>query len=133
MRARTLFIAVALPASAALAGTCYVVQPMGGGRAMSAAPAVSAERLRAHVRALSEEFVPRDYAHPQNLNRAAAYIRDELQRGGGRVSVQNFDVRGTTYRNVIASFGPEEGERIVVGTHYDAAGPVPRPPHPRCA
>ena len=125
MRARSLFIAVALPASAALSGTCYVVQPTAGGRAMSAAPAVSAARLEAHVRALSEEFVPRDYTHPQNLNRAAAYIRDELQRAGGRVSVQDFGVRGTTYRNVVASFGPEEGERIVVGAHYDAAGPYP--------
>jgi hypothetical protein len=125
MRARTLFLAVALPASAALASTCYVVQPVGGGRAMSTAPAVSAERLEAHVRALSEEFVPRDYTHPQNLNRAAAYIRDELERAGGRVFIQDFGVRGITYRNVVASFGPEEGERIVVGAHYDAAGPYP--------
>ena len=124
MRARSLFIAAALMAAAALAGIGYVVQPVGG-RAVSTALAVSAERLQAHVRALSEEFVPRDYTHPQNLNRAAAYIRDELQRAGARVSVQDFGVRGVTYRNVVASFGPEEGERIVVGAHYDAAGPYP--------
>lgn len=92
---------------------------------MKGAPAVSAERLEAHVRALSEEFVPRDHAHPHNMNRAAAYIFAELKEAGGRVSVQDFEVRGTTYRNVVASFGPEEGARIVVGAHYDAAGPFP--------
>jgi hypothetical protein len=118
-------VAFTLTVLAGVAGTCYVLQPVGGGRAVSAAPAVSAERLRAHVRALSEEFVPRDHSNPQNLNRAAAYIRDELRRAGGRVSVQDFEVRGATYRNVVASFGPERGERIVVGAHYDAAGPYP--------
>jgi Zn-dependent M28 family amino/carboxypeptidase len=34
--------------------------------------------------------------------------------------VNNFD-----YHNVIASFGPEKGERIIVGAHYDTAGALP--------
>jgi Zn-dependent M28 family amino/carboxypeptidase len=88
------------------------------------AAAVDPARLEAHVRALAG-FAPRDEGHPENLDRAAAYVRQELQRAGGRVEDQTFEVSGETYRNVIARFGPESRERIVVGAHYDAAGPYP--------
>jgi hypothetical protein len=90
-----------------------------------AAAGVDPARLEAHVRALAETFVPRDAAHPENLDRAAAYIRRELAAAGGRVEDQQFQAGGATYRNVIARFGPGTRERIVVGAHYDAAGPYP--------
>ncbi|HEV2854397.1 MAG TPA: M28 family peptidase [Thermoanaerobaculia bacterium] len=86
---------------------------------------VDPARLEAHVRALAEDFIPRDEDHPENLDQAAAYIRRQLEQAGGRVEDQAFDVAGNTYRNVIARFGPETRERIVVGAHYDAAGPYP--------
>ncbi|HKI00626.1 MAG TPA: M28 family peptidase [Thermoanaerobaculia bacterium] len=85
---------------------------------------VDPARLEAHVRALAG-FAPRDESHPENLDRAAAYIRQELRRAGGRVEDQTFETAGETYRNVVARFGPETGERLVVGAHYDAAGPYP--------
>jgi Zn-dependent M28 family amino/carboxypeptidase len=86
---------------------------------------VSPARLEAHVRALAERFRPRDYLHPRNLDGAAAYVREEFERAGGRVSEQPYAAEGRTYRNVIAAFGPDTGERVVVGAHYDAAGPYP--------
>jgi Zn-dependent M28 family amino/carboxypeptidase len=92
---------------------------------VEAIPAVDPARLEAHVRRLSETFVPRDEEHPENLDRAAAYIRKELEAAGGRMEVQPFEVCGKAYQNVIARFGPETRERIVVGAHYDAAGPYP--------
>ena len=70
-------------------------------------------------------FSPRNETHPENLDRAAAWIRRELEDAGGRVEDQPFKARGAVYRNAIAHFGPERGERIVVGAHYDAAGPYP--------
>lgn len=89
------------------------------------APAVEPARLEAHVRMLSGTLSPRDAAHPQGIEAAAAYVRAEFERAGGEVSEQRYDVAGTTYRNVIAAFGPAGGERVVVGAHYDAAGPLP--------
>jgi Zn-dependent M28 family amino/carboxypeptidase len=86
---------------------------------------VEPERLKAHVRALSETFHPRDYTHPENLDRAAGYLADHLKRAGGQVELQPFRVDGKEYRNVIAHFGPETPERIVIGAHYDTAGPLP--------
>ena len=88
-------------------------------------PLVSPARLQTHVRMLSETFFPRDAAHPENLDRAAAYIHEEFTQANGRVSEQAFTVAGRTYRNVIAWFGPDTRERIVVGAHYDTAGPQP--------
>jgi Zn-dependent M28 family amino/carboxypeptidase len=57
--------------------------------------------------------------------RAAEYIRTEFQRAGARVFDQAYQVEGKTYRNVIAQLGPETNDRIIVGAHYDAAGPYP--------
>jgi Zn-dependent M28 family amino/carboxypeptidase len=85
----------------------------------------AAERLRQHVRMLSEFLCPRDAAHPENLERAARYIREQFAATGARVSDQPVRAGDHTYRNVIASFGPEQGERVVVGAHYDAFSRFP--------
>ena len=83
--------------------------------------------LRAHVHALSTTFRPRDADHPENLDRAAAFIAGEFRRRGARVFEQPFEARGKRYRNVIARFGPEASPLpvTVVGAHYDAFGELP--------
>jgi hypothetical protein len=86
---------------------------------------VDPARLEAHVRKLSVEFSPRDIGHLENLDRAAAYIAGELTQAGGAVSEQGYRVEGNSYRNIIARFGPDTSERIVVGAHYDAFGGLP--------
>ena len=43
----------------------------------------------------------------------------------GRVEMQRFTQDGKEYKNVICSFGPEAGERIIVGAHYDVYGDQP--------
>lgn len=103
----------------------YVTQPLI--RIVNFPSPVSADpaRLETHVRALSESFVPRNEAHPENLDRCAAYIRREFESAHARVSEQPFTVAGKTYRNVIARFGPDTKETVVVGAHYDTAGPLP--------
>jgi len=81
--------------------------------------------LKAHVQMLSVDLSPRDERHIENLDRTAEYIKGEFRRFATTVSEQPFRVEGRSFRNVIATFGPEAGERIVVGAHYDAAGPFP--------
>jgi Zn-dependent M28 family amino/carboxypeptidase len=103
----------------------YVTQPLIGRANISAPMSVDPKRLETHVRTLSESFVPRDESHPENLDRCAAYIRREFESANARVSEQPFTVQGKTYRNVIAHFGPETKEVVVVGAHYDTAGPLP--------
>src|SRR5262249_46603832 len=75
---------------------------------------VDPARLETDVRVLSQQLLPRDQTHPDNLDRAAAYIRARMAETGGRLSEQPFTISGNTYRNVICSFGPESNERIIV-------------------
>jgi hypothetical protein len=83
------------------------------------------ERLRSSVEMLATTLQPRDFDHPGGLDRAAAYIAAELREAGGRVHEQPFEVQGRTYKNVVALFGPETTERVVVGAHYDTEGARP--------
>lgn len=87
--------------------------------------AVEPDRLRAHVETLAIKFAPRDYLSVRNLDKCAAYIGDEFRIAGGFVTQQVFEVKRKTYRNVIAEFGPDTPERIVVGAHYDSCGDTP--------
>jgi peptidase M28-like protein len=103
----------------------YATQPLIRTANIPSKVSVDPARLEAHVRALSESFIPRNEVHPENLDRCAAYIRREFESVQARVSEQPFTVYGRTYRNVIAQFGPETKEVVVVGAHYDAAGPFP--------
>ncbi|MCI0670119.1 MAG: M28 family peptidase [Myxococcaceae bacterium] len=109
-------------------GTVWTVwtvkQPLSAEPGCTPGP-VTAERLRVDVRTLSEELVPRDAAHPEGMARAADFVAMRLRETGGRVREEELRVHGARYRNVVATFGPESGQRVVVGAHYDTDGPLP--------
>lgn len=92
---------------------------------MRAIPYASRDRadattLRKHVIALTR--VPRSADHPDGLDAAARYIEQHFRATGARVELQEFDARKRRYRNVIARFGPSDGQLMIVGAHYDAFG-----------
>jgi len=103
----------------------WMTQPLLSRAKPSVERTVDPARLEAHVRKLSIELGPRDENHTENLDRVAAYIKNEFSQATALVSEQSYRVLGKSYRNVIAQFGPETPERIVVGAHYDSAGPLP--------
>ena len=108
-------------------GTCgavLVTQPLLTPQRGEPAIPVDAGHLETHVRYLSEACLPRDWRGP-GLAMAADYIAASFQASGGRVSRQAFAVRGRASANVIGTFGPEDGPRIIVGAHYDAHGELP--------
>jgi len=65
---------------------------------------------------------PRWFRNVDVLDTVANRIQSDFLRYSNRVSFQNFNIQGSEYRNVIASFGPENAERIIVGAHYDVCG-----------
>jgi len=103
----------------------WVTQPLLSNGEVNSVVLVEPARLETHVRMLSETFFPRDAGHPENLDRAATYIRQEFEQARGKVAEQPYEVNGNIYRNVTAMFGPDIKERIVVGAHYDTAGEQP--------
>ena len=103
----------------------WVTQPLLSRAKTNTERTVDPARLEAHVRKLSIELTPRDESHTENLDRAATYIKQEFRQTTASVTEQAYRVQGKSYRNVIAQFGPESAERIVVGAHYDTAGPLP--------
>lgn len=119
-----LLVAVAGAAPAMLLWLA-VTQPMLPTSPVESLVAVEPARLEAHVRTISEKYFPRDAEHPENLDRVAAYIREQFERAGGKTAEQPYEADGATYRNVIARFGPETGELVVVGAHYDSCDELP--------
>lgn len=102
------------------AGTAvYLTQPVSPSKVNQPQPTVDPSRLRVHVETLAA-MAPRDWKNVANLDRTADYIRSEFAKTGGRVSEQTFGAKDRTYRNIVVRFGPESGERVVVGAHYDA-------------
>ncbi len=86
---------------------------------------VGIEQMRNDVKALTSIDPPRNYKNIKSLNKSAEYILGEFKKTGCRTEIQSFVYDKNEYRNVICSFGPEEGERIVVGAHYDVYGNQP--------
>ncbi len=64
----------------------------------------------------------RNYRHVEALNTVAHYIKNELERYADSTYYQPYEVNGTEYKNVVAVFGNEHDETIVVGAHYDVCG-----------
>lgn len=122
---RLMLLVVLIFALLLLVSWFWVTQPLLSTANPRVERTVEPSRLEAHVRKLSVELAPRDESHIENLDRVAAYIKDEFSQTGASVSEQPYRVQGKSYRNVIAQFGPDSAERIVVGAHYDTAGPLP--------
>ncbi|MBI3651609.1 MAG: M28 family peptidase [Acidobacteria bacterium] len=109
-----------------VAGWAVITQPLWSNPPPDGStPAISSSRLQDHVHYLSVVCAPRDHEHLDNLNRAAAYLRQQFDNAQGITSEQAYEVNGRRYQNVIALFGPDTQERIVVGAHYDAAFEYP--------
>jgi Zn-dependent M28 family amino/carboxypeptidase len=101
----------------------YMTQPMSCVPSTSGEARVDPGELARHVSVLARDLVPRDAIHPENLQRAAEYIRERLAAHLGSAEFQTFLVAGAPQHNVVARAGPAGGDRIVVGAHYDAAPP----------
>jgi len=112
---------------------------------------VSPKLLEKHVYELSVTLAPRDFLHPGNLRKVANYIKSEFEKTNAKVRLQDHPYTAEIinyvnknsdglnaqklftesafpnkyYQNVIAEFGPDTKQRIVIGAHYDAVGETP--------
>lgn len=86
------------------------------------------QRLRTHVEKLCK--IPRYTLNYEGMQEAARYVKGAWKEigFGERIEEQKFEVKNPNTgnlmlcKNIIVSLGPKEGERIVVGAHYDTDG-----------
>jgi hypothetical protein len=76
--------------------------------------------LKMMTKELSENFLPRNFYHPENLIQTASYIESKFKSFDLNTELQTYEINGNLYVNVIASLGPETEDIVVVGAHYDA-------------
>ncbi|MEK7485127.1 MAG: M28 family peptidase [Planctomycetota bacterium] len=86
---------------------------------------VETQQLQKHVEYLSQLNPPRNYRNLDSLRSASEYLRKEWEKFGFTVTEQEFQVDGKDYKNLSIFYGPEEGERLVIGAHYDVCGNQP--------
>jgi hypothetical protein len=107
------------------AGAWFVLtQPLGPVSVAPPSPAVDPCRLAHSVRVLSEDLAPRQH-DPQALTPVVDFITEAWRRHTPRVEEQQFEIDSTPFVNVLARFGPESPERVVVGAHYDVFRALP--------
>jgi hypothetical protein len=120
-----------LAALTAAAGWYMLALP-GESYAGPQAPPTAAEQdlakwLKRHVEAVAS--VPHNVAHPQDLERSAAYIEAYLRSLGYEPHAQSFKASGTQVRNIEVVLAPadatEKTPTLVIGAHYDSAGIAP--------
>lgn len=80
---------------------------------------VNTERLYKDVEFLTSIYPYRNYKNVASLDKAAAYIKNELEEAMHPVSVQEWEFEGETYKNIIAKYKPELKKRFILGAHYD--------------
>ncbi|HEX8514963.1 MAG TPA: M28 family peptidase [Bacteroidia bacterium] len=96
-------------------GICIYADPI----CFSDSTAVDKTRIMAHLQFLAGSTEPRFDGNPKRLNECAEYIRGEFLKLTSDVEEQKYFAGSIEYKNVICSFGPREGERIIIGAHYD--------------
>ena len=92
---------------------------------LSAEESELSKRLLAHVTALSSDIGPRCMDSYGELIRAQAYIQRTWSQQGLEVRRQDFKVDGRVVANVYTEFpgSYNSKEILVIGAHYDTAGP----------
>ncbi|MCG8337950.1 MAG: M28 family peptidase [Proteobacteria bacterium] len=61
----------------------------------------------------------RNFKNVNSLNKAADFISRQLGQNGLQPSFQPYLVDGKGYKNVVASLGPANADRLIIGAHYD--------------
>jgi hypothetical protein len=76
-------------------------------------------RIRQNLEQIINTPDYRNFRNVEVLNGVSEFLKTKFLESTNLVSFQEYPARGNTYRNVIASFGPESAPRIIVGAHYD--------------
>jgi hypothetical protein len=81
--------------------------------------------LNRHVEFLTTLRPFRNYQNLESLEKVCDYLKSEFTKYGLDPVEQKYVVRGSEYKNIIASYNQEKQKRMIVGAHYDVCGDQP--------
>ncbi len=119
-----MLLAVAVAGVLLLVAALVLTNPAKARRFASGVSA-DASRLRSDVEALAGLPGYRCFERPDDLERAAEWVRSALESSGLPVEDQSFVVGDRTFRNFFARYGPTGAPILVIGAHYDVCGEQP--------
>lgn len=85
-------------------------------------PEVNEKNLYQTVNYLTNIYPHRNFHNIKSLNEAASYIKNKYKEYGFNPTEQTYKVNGNEYKNIIATYGPLNAPRIIIGSHYDVCG-----------
>ena len=80
------------------------------------------DRLKSYLQNVIQPQVFRNYKNIEELDRVAAYIKQQVESFSIPCEYQPFQVEGKTYRNVICRLQTGNAKKVIVGAHYDVYG-----------
>jgi Zn-dependent M28 family amino/carboxypeptidase len=83
------------------------------------------ERIRRDLQFLTSLQPYRNYRHPESLKRVCEYLQSAFSAMGLETEEQIWEVGGTSYKNIVASYNKDAKRRLIVGAHYDVCGDQP--------
>lgn len=86
---------------------------------------VQNERMYQDVSFLTSLEPARNYENLESLEKAIHYIQEEFEKLDFETKLQEYQAMGNTYKNVIATYNPKKGTRLVIGAHYDVCDDQP--------
>ena len=121
---RGMLLVVAVAGVLLLVAALVMTNPVGA-RPMTSNVSADASRLRSDVEDLTGLPGFRCFERPEDLDRAAEWVRSSVEASGLPVEELSYVVGGRSYRNFIARYGPADAPILVVGAHYDVCGEQP--------
>jgi hypothetical protein len=103
-----------------------IISSFVGGMVILTSPAMAqtslakAENLKLFVEQIVGPMqYPRNYKYPQELNRTAAWLTEQMRLFSIPCYYQNFNLNQQQYRNVVCRLNAGRSDQVVIGAHYD--------------
>lgn len=81
--------------------------------------------LHSVVKSMTDIEPARNYENIESLNKAANLIKEAFTDNGYFPVEQIYTIGDREYKNIIASYGPDDAPRFIIGAHYDVYGNYP--------
>ncbi|WP_173912723.1 M20/M25/M40 family metallo-hydrolase [Acinetobacter sp. Marseille-Q1618] len=85
-------------------------------------PQADSKNLSNYMAQIIHPTAFRNHKNIEELDRVAAYIKQQVEQFGVPCEYQTYQVKKQTYRNVVCGLQTGNAKKVIVGAHYDVYG-----------